>query len=321
MEQKINLDLNGKRYVSELDVTLIKSGNIKIGSILFVVLNGDSAPEVSLCEISGSEKYLIAWIAPSEWVLLLQRARVPNPAFVDSVYVMLNGLLEKNIIDKALQVGLNDIPLNRQYISKKQRESRYNLIETIVDRLILIKSLIASNLGPHQAGIVIYLLFTCFDRLGQVKGEKFAVHAAFNHFLHEVLPPNVRKMLLNSIIIEKVSLPPDMSKITYAGVDEKENYIFSMRNLYTHQGDFVPGEVPKSPDGWLVLRQNITGDHLESVYLNDWPYVLIHSVVYGLANYLWILAGQVGQRPDEQQQPDLPKGPLPQFKIVGYMSV
>ncbi len=321
MQQKINLDLNGKRYTSKLDVTLIKSGNIKIGSILFVILNENSDPEVSLHEVSGSEKYLVAWIAPSEWVLLLQRAQVPNPAFVGSVHVMLNGLLEKNTIEIALQVGLNDIPLNRQYITKKQRESRYALIATIVDRLNLVAGLIASNLGPHQAGIVIYLLLTCFDRLGQIKGNDYGVHTAFTHFFHEVLPPNVRKMLLNSIIIEKGSLPPDMSKITYGDINEKENYIFSMRNLYTHQGDFVPGEVPKSPDGWLVLRQNISGDHLESVYLKDWPYVLIHSVVYGLANYLWILAGQVGQRPDEQQQPDLPEGPPPQFKIVGYMSV
>ncbi len=174
---------------------------------------------------------------------------------------------------------------NSMFKTSELNNSRLAVISAVIDRLDLCSKLsetaTAKQLFHHYTPLVVYLLLTCFDRLGQPsdwmdfgswlrssdkKKEReqvtseglkdaseiavafyntynriYGVSSSFYRFLHEVIPGQSRQELLGSIRIEIVDNPPNIGNNRQADDDAKEKYLFKLRNDYTHKAQFVPG--------------------------------------------------------------------------------
>jgi hypothetical protein len=197
----------------------------------------------------------------------------------------------------------------------------------------LAETITAGQLLYHQTPLIAYLLLTCFDRLGQpanwldfgswlVSREKqkeresiafeaqnnaiiaaiklhdsynklYGVSHSFYQFLQEVISDELRKELLDSIEIEIVDNPPELSNRRVSDTKTKEAFLFQLRNNYTHKAQFVPG-MPRalSPDdnlsktAWTFFDQYIEQEKWKCVFVKNWPDILEKVVRAGLATYI-----------------------------------
>jgi len=79
-------------------------------------------------------------------------------------------------------------------------------------------------------------------RLYQGYQGLFGVKNSFFRFISEVLPEENRKELFNSIKIHTNSMPPSIETISEDGSEaDKEKFLFSLRNNYTHKAKVVHG--------------------------------------------------------------------------------
>ncbi len=103
--------------------------------------------------------------------------------------------------------------------------------------------------------------------------EIYGVKKTFFRFLHEILPLQKRKMLLNSIYVEK--LANDSEKLALV-IDDvyKENWLFETRNNYTHNLFTTQTNVTtadKTFDGktWLIREEILTKEGATVIWVQD----------------------------------------------------
>jgi hypothetical protein len=176
--------------------------------------------------------------------------------------------------------------------------------------------------------LVCYLYLTCFDRLGQpdewldfgswldssdCKDERdlilaeastasdlegsmriayrrysalYGVRSSFCRFLREILSPEMRQELLSSI---------DRDIVTDSGTrqatdEEKERYLFKLRNDYTHKSGFTPPPGEWFGRGVASPVQEYHANYWTSTRTLNWPDTLEKTVRVGLARYLLAVA-------------------------------
>jgi hypothetical protein len=191
---------------------------------------------------------------------------------------------------------------------------------------------ISEELAHHYEPLVAYLMLTCFDRLGQPAEwmdfsswlnsrrhakeregytgsgmseevalwlhrrylEIYGTRSAFFRFLKEVLPSVARRSLLDHIRFERLSNPPEIRDLIIPDADEeKERWLFRMRNDYTHKARFIRG-LPKGflggmaipEDAWIGREQRVESSYWSTMYLRGWPTILVQTVRLGLISYL-----------------------------------
>jgi hypothetical protein len=190
---------------------------------------------------------------------------------------------------------------------------------------------VAQKLNHQQEALYTYLLLTCFDLLGQptewktyeawlsssdtelerqralnalvgdniIENSKqlyleyqkiYGVKNAFFRFLRTVLPSSIRYKLLDSF---RIIYYKEGQKVSLGKVVDKENYLFAMRNNYTHKAYFLEGNVHQyisrlvRPNSFKLREQeNINSTVTRTVYTQSWPNKIKFAVQKGLLKYL-----------------------------------
>src|ERR1700674_509291 len=114
----------------------------------------------------------------------------------------------------------------------------------------------------------------------------YGVRSSFFRFLGEIIPPDVRRELLDSIEIHRLKNPPDLADLASATDEEKEKYLFKRRNDYTHKADFKPSAGPPQGRSHSNHVQEFHAEYWTDTSTNDWPEILNKVVRVGLARYL-----------------------------------
>jgi hypothetical protein len=114
----------------------------------------------------------------------------------------------------------------------------------------------------------------------------YGVGSSFFRFLREIIPPEVRRELLDSIEIHRLKNPPDLADLAPATDEEKEKYLFKRRNDYTHKADFKPSAGPPLGQFYSNHVQEVHAEYWTDTSTNNWPEILNKVVRVGLARYL-----------------------------------
>ena len=197
---------------------------------------------------------------------------------------------------------------------------------------------VALPLGQQWEPLTTYLMLTCFDRLGQpamwrdfsswlsskscqierqcpaaiqsgddatsaalnlhrLYCDLYGTRSAFFRFLREILPEAARGRLYQSVDVFRFDLASD-SAATGDDIEDKERWLYRLRNDYTHNARFIRG-IPKDlfqrlgtpPDMWLVGRDpRVDGSRRTDIALRSWPYALVEAVRDGFRQYLRVLS-------------------------------
>lgn len=130
--------------------------------------------------------------------------------------------------------------------------------------------------------------------LNQVYLEEYGVKNSFYRFLDDILPAPILQKLLASMWIDKRAwLNGTPLPMTDA---EKRQYLYQLRNAYTHQAEARPGLTIDLPEGlgpvtppektFYFYEQLTKATGFESVSFSMWPQVLIECVRQGLVRHL-----------------------------------
>lgn len=123
------------------------------------------------------------------------------------------------------------------------------------------------------------VLYSHYQRL-------YGVKLSFFRFLRNVLPQDVRRLLLDSIEILKMKNPPLSEELPPADDNEKEGYLFKRRNDYTHKADFAPPAGEWLGRSYSSHVQEFRADYWITTRTMIWPEILRKVVCVGLASYL-----------------------------------
>lgn len=239
-------------------------------------------------------------------------------------------------ITKAINHVKDTILINKLYMTETYRESFLYTIDSVISRIELCRELISENIDEtlkHKTEpLVIYLLLTCFDKLGQpekwvnynewltsegCKGERksakidfdssdgkvceakffydyynkiYSARSAFFRFLREVLPNKSKEELMSCIEINIYTLRTERELISSYEVRKKEEFLYQMRNDYTHKVQFLPDQVitgmqlPGNPPIWKIFYQDIILEKRKiKVSFTNWPQILESIILDGLA--------------------------------------
>ncbi len=130
------------------------------------------------------------------------------------------------------------------------------------------------------------------DALYKQYNKIYGVKRSFFNFFNNVLPEGMRSELLNSIVIQKMSNPPSLNDLGTGTEKEIKEYLFRLRNRYTHSAQFVEGfQETAGPDendfNWRIFEQWVESDHWVNVYVKiNWLEVIEKAVRVGLAEYM-----------------------------------
>jgi hypothetical protein len=122
----------------------------------------------------------------------------------------------------------------------------------------------------------------------------YGVHRAFRRFIDQVLPIDARTELLACIAIEQWPTPPQEGDLLEV-VDEKKkmDWLFELRNAYTHRALYVPGthtdSMPveyRDDEALWVTRERMTPAKTTLYAVKRWPKALGEAVRAGLAQYV-----------------------------------
>lgn len=152
--------------------TTFDRSQLRIGRIVYVTFDAIGKPQAfSVNKSEYATPYCISWISPSEWYVVLRTRPVPEPELIDRVTSAVGGYLSRDVVEGVLYTISQDIPLEQVFKSSAHEESRLHLVKTVVERLDLVKRLqeqeVSKALWMHDTALSVYLLLTCFDRLGQ----------------------------------------------------------------------------------------------------------------------------------------------------------
>jgi hypothetical protein len=124
--------------------------------------------------------------------------------------------------------------------------------------------------------------------------ERYSVRQGFIRFIRELLSVEARQQLMASILVERSVMPPSPDERQLLD-DEKAkiDWLFHVRNKYTHSAAYVPGlseaDTPADLRGdttvWLMdYSKSKTFKTTHSV--QGWPHVLESAVHVGLAAFI-----------------------------------
>lgn len=105
----------------------------------------------------------------------------------DELHLPIQDLISKVEVTQALQAIAKNFNVQKMGLTSARRASPANTLLTVARRLDLCSRLAGSTgadlIGTHQRNLVVYLLLTCFDRLGQP-----APYLPFESFLRSKKP-------------------------------------------------------------------------------------------------------------------------------------
>lgn len=310
---------------------------LRLGTIVYVHFTTEGQPTAVSSESSpGRVPFSVGWIAPSEWYVVLgERSDIMPSNLAKRVSELLLGFMTAAEIESNLTAFAQRVRIEHLYETREFTSNPVSVVETVTDRLDLCSRLSTPEaedaLWSHQQALVVFLLLTCFDRLGQpadwvdfgswLQSDRHSeereacesvipanlgyaeiaqkLHAqylqlygtrnSFFRFLRDTLPLNMRKVVLDSLDIRRSSNPPDIKSFPPASDSEKQEYLFKIRNEYTHSARYVAGTGPTifpTSGAWVQRDQEFRTDHWVSVAVTGWPDILRLAVCAGLAAYL-----------------------------------
>jgi len=112
------------------------------------------------------------------------------------------------------------------------------------------------------------------------------VRRSFYRFLHDILSSTAKNDLFASIRIRSCNLPPDTGDWQFGDDKDKEKYLFSLRNDYTHNAQLRQGLHPEFlskkfsiHDGWISRDQIFDAKKWICVETHNWPNALESAVI------------------------------------------
>ena len=166
-KNKVLFSISDQRMEADYD-----RSQLRLGASVYVSFDEQGHP-LSFSPGPGREtrRFVVQWIAPSDWyVPLVDRFEI-RPKTRARILEECGEMLPKDLINKALGELSSRVRLEFLYkTSEVERNPIFN-IETVLDRLDLCRRLcdpeVEKALFHHQRPLMVYLLLTCFDRLGQ----------------------------------------------------------------------------------------------------------------------------------------------------------
>lgn len=159
-------------------------------------------------------------------------------------------------------------------------------------------------ISPAQSRSICQMIRKCFKpkdpseavvtskKLLEAYEEMYGARRSFIRFIREILPPAARAELFNSVQIQKSTLPPQITPKPDGNQTDKENYLYRIRNEYTHKatirGDFQAAAfkeiMPPGHEGMFTWReQSVEAKELVTVMTMNWPTQLKKAVIAGMA--------------------------------------
>lgn len=204
---------------------------------------------------------------------------------LEEIEVVLNGIVKREVILRALRNIASTYRVQDMGLTLARRASEANTFVTVSRRLDLCRKLAGQSgadlIGLHQRNLVLYLLLTCFDRLGQpapylsfeswleskkakhrdkrdaalvgVESSPIAQARALNQaYVAEYGVRNSFFRFLDDVLPREqyqTLITSLWSHRTVWGTGmsspmseiEKRKYLYQLRNAYTHQAEAQPG--------------------------------------------------------------------------------
>lgn len=167
MQEDVSFVVDGKKVAFRYD-----RNRLRLGATVYVGRDSDRMPvRFSPDQFDGAEKLSVTWIAPSNWCVTLESGWSVSADFIASVQDVVGERVDPKLVERACWTAAADIRPRHLYKTSEFEQSRINVIGTVVERLNLVASLsfqeVAKRLQHHYEALIIYLMLTCFDRLGQ----------------------------------------------------------------------------------------------------------------------------------------------------------
>jgi hypothetical protein len=166
-DSNVFFGLRGKRYPFEFRRDLLR-----VGKLVYVRFDDGGEPSsFSLDPTRDAKPFCVTWIALSEWYVVLEDTYPDYPQIVSRVVQVVGPALDRTTIEHALSEAAADIRLEDLYKTAAYESSRLSVVDTVADRLNLYARLqnreASEAVWMHWGPLCVYLLLTCFDRLGQ----------------------------------------------------------------------------------------------------------------------------------------------------------
>jgi hypothetical protein len=272
-----------------------------------------------------SQAYAVSWIAPSEWYVRLTRGYRLRDTDFDMLVSAVAGYATADEVRTACDRGIREMPIEKLYLTRTKEQSLLGQFMTVAERLDLVWRLssaeCSSQLSDHYEPIVVYLMLTCFDVLGQPAdwrdfrswldgkeptkvavtstslieqskqlyeawSKQYGVRNSFYRFMDEVLPPDALQRLLAGIEYLILSNPPTITQQN-GDDDKKKRWLFEVRNRSTHSAQVNKGFHPERFGPMPLARQSkqyrFGSRSWEVIFVEDWPGRVIEAVRCGLA--------------------------------------
>jgi hypothetical protein len=151
---------------------------------------------------------------------------------------------------------------------------------------------------------------TVAQQLHSAYNAVYSVRQGFRRFITEVLPDETRRSLLTSIVAERRVMPP-LPNETDPPVPLSENrkidWLFSIRNQYTHRATYVPGlhdqmtpaDMRGDDETWW-MSDELSEKSTTAFSVSRWPRVLAECFRAGLLAYVMQQRNVIGGT-DEQR--------------------
>ena len=130
----------------------------------------------------------------------------------------------------------------------------------------------------------------------EAHAQLYGVRRSFRRFIEKVLDPEQRQALLACIEIEVAVAPPligENDAPKSLGESKKIDWLFDLRNRYTHAAFYVPGghdeilpaEMRSDEDRW-VMDDELSATQYTHRTVRRWPAILEETVRKGLVRYM-----------------------------------
>jgi hypothetical protein len=315
-----SLDFPPKRITAEYDRSLLH-----LGALVHVVRTPQET-QFYPNPINGSKAFAVTWIAPSEWYVTLADGLVVPESSIQRMMAVVKGLASEVEIRRACARCSNLMPMQELYLTSARERNPLNQLMTVVDRLGLVERIshpeTAKQIVDQYEPLVVYLMLTCFDRLGQHPdwidfrswldskeakeasssttsspidhakhlyrqwSAKYGVRNSFYRFMDEVAPSSTISALLNSIDKRVMTNPPAIES-SIADPAAKKAWLYETRNRFTHSAQILRGFHPDhfgtTRSGFERKETRFGKKTWEVVDVEAWPARVIETVRHGLA--------------------------------------
>jgi hypothetical protein len=308
------------RHETEFDRSRLRLG-------AFVHVEGrQTGPQFFSKPTRSSQPYAVLWIAPSDWYVVLTRGYKLQDSDLGRLVSAVGSYATASEVRSACEKCVQQMPIEKLYLTRTREQSLFGQFMTVADRLDLVRRLSVSEysklLLDQYEPLVVYLLLTCFDVLGQpvqwqdfrswLNGEeaskvsitgtslvdhskqlydawadRYGVRNSFYRFMNEVLPPDALERLLASIRYSILSNPPELIRKHEGDDDKKKKWLFDIRNRFTHSARVNKGYHPEifGELGPIQAQKQARfgAESWEVINAEDWPQRVIETVQCGLA--------------------------------------